>query len=81
MGDHLDDLSYKGIVWGDLVVPVLHKLPEHDGYKRVELQVDVVAAGERGQQVLNRGGRTPPPVGQVAGTEGSTYQGGGGFVG
>lgn len=81
MGDYLDDFGHKGLVRGDLVVPVLHKLAEKDGYKGVELQVDVVAARERGQQVLNRGGRTPPPVSQVAGTEGSAYQGRGGFVG
>lgn len=81
MGDYLDNFGHKGLVWGDLVVPVLYKIPEHDGYKSVQLQVDVVAARERGQQVLYRGGRTPPPVSQVAGTEGSAYQGRGGFVG
>ncbi len=53
MGNDLHNLADKGFVRRDLVVPVLDKLAENDGYESIELQVDIVAAGQRREQVVN----------------------------
>lgn len=37
MGNELDDFGNKGLVRGDLIVPILNELPEYDGYESIEL--------------------------------------------
>ena len=49
----MDYLGEKGLVGRDLAVPTLHKLPQDDGEKGIQLQVDVVAARQRRQELVN----------------------------
>jgi hypothetical protein len=49
MGNDLHDLGHEGLVRRDLVVPLLHKFPQYDGDDGVELEIDIVAAGQRRQ--------------------------------
>ena len=47
MGNKLDDLGDKGVVGGDLGVPVLDIFPKDDGNQCVQLKVDIVTTGQR----------------------------------
>ena len=53
MGNKLDDLGDKGVVRGDLSVPVLDIFPKDDSNQCVQLQVNIVAAGQRRQHILD----------------------------
>jgi len=63
MGNNLDDLGDKGLVGGDLGVPVLDELPQDDGDEGVELQVDIVATGQGRQEIFDGLGRALALVG------------------
>lgn len=52
VSDDLDNFGYEGFIWGDLVVPVLHKFPQDDGDEGVELQVDIIPTGKWRQKFL-----------------------------
>lgn len=55
MSNDLDDLGHKGLVRCDLAVPVLDILPQDDGDKGVELEVDIIPAGQGRQKFLDGG--------------------------
>lgn len=44
MSDDLDDFGDECLIWRDLVVPILHEVPDDDCDDGVELQVDIVPA-------------------------------------
>ena len=52
VGDGVHNLRYESLVRGDPAVPALHKLAEDDGQEGVQLQVDIVAARQGWQQIL-----------------------------
>ena len=53
MRNDLKHLGYESLIWGDFAVPVLHKLPNHDGQNGVQLQINIVATSQRGKQLLD----------------------------
>lgn len=52
--DDVQDLRHKRLIRGDLAVPALHKLAHDDGEEGIQLQIDIVAARQRWQQLLDR---------------------------
>ena len=82
VGDDLDDLGDKGLVGGDLGVPVLDVLPQYDGDQGIQLEVHIVAARQRGQEALDGGGRAARgfPLVRVLRAEAAADQKGGGTV-
>lgn len=54
----LYDLGNKGLVWGDLVVPGLHEVPQDDGDDGIKLKVDIVPARQGWEEFVDgrRGG-------------------------
>lgn len=52
MGDDIDNLVNEIVIDGDALIPALYELIQNDGNDGVELDVDIVGAGQWRQQLV-----------------------------
>lgn len=50
----LYNLCHEALIRRDLAVPSLHELPQYDRQQCVELQIDIIPARQRWQQLIDR---------------------------
>lgn len=53
MSDDADDFLDESLIRRDLSIPVIYQLFHQDGNDGIELQVDLVATAQRGEQLID----------------------------
>lgn len=65
MCNDLDDLLYKALILSDLPIPSVDEFLDDDCYESIELQIDLIAARQRREQLVNRSRRAATFVAMV----------------
>lgn len=56
MGDDLNNLVHKALIWGDFCIPRIDEIFHHDCDDGVQLNVDIIGARQRRQHRLKESG-------------------------